>query len=302
VRGAHVLAVLASVPLLWSPLTRIVDEDHGTLGESATHDEIISAVAAHPLDYYGFALLARERLRTSEEDAVRTLNHALRLHPTHAGLHWMAARLLNHTSRKDQAHAEYSTALRYSTDLRPIVSEIARTYGVEEAARAIPIELYLDSTVRALTELDRPDLIVRWLERVVTYTSDLRAAEMLFTLAMQSKNYGAAELAARRRCETYRSKRCQLELAQVLSLRKDHAAALEALGDVMTWRGRADDQLPAWYLLCDSYVALQKLSDAKDCLRRLDVSGLVKTNEPEVVRRREEIKRLELGSAAPAAP
>lgn len=302
VRAAHLLAVVAAVPLLWSPLTRIVDEDHGALSDSATHDEILSAVAAHPLDYYGFALLARERLRTSEAEAVRTLNHALRLHPTHAGLHWMAARLLNHTTRKDQAQAEYSTALRYSTDLYPILSELSRTSSVDDAARAIPIELNLDLTVRTLNELDKPALLVRWLERVVTYTSDLRAAELLFTLAMQAKEYNAAELAARRRCETYRSKRCQLELAQVLALRGDHAAVLEALSDVMTWRGRIDDQLPAWYLFCDSYVALKKYSDAKDCIRRLDASGLVKTNEPDVVRRREEIKRLELGSAAPPAP
>lgn len=297
-RSAHVVAVLIGSILLWTSWTRVVDEDHASLQEDSSPSEILAAIEAHPLDYFGFAILARQRLRTSDADATRTLNHALRLHPTHSGLHWMAARLLTRAKLPVQARSEYATALRYSSEPRRVLSEIARTLGAEAAADAIPIELRVEATVRTLVELDQTKLAIRWLERVVTYHNDLQAAEILYSLAVQAKAFPSAELAARRRCAEFRSKRCQLELARVLDAQGKQAEVIDELEDVMTWHGRIDEQLPAWYLLCDAYVAVGKRSEAKDCLRRLDVSGLVKAGEPELVRRRDRIKELE----APPAP
>ncbi len=204
----------------------------------------------------------------------------------------MAAQLLVRSNLLGQAESEYATALRYSPDPRPVLKDLIATLPPERVARAMPTELRIDATVRTLDDMQRLDLAMLWLERVIVYTTDLRAADALYSLAMNAKAYDRAERASRKRCQVIPSKRCQLELARVLGLAGKHADVAKTLEDAMTWRGRADDQLAGWLMLCEAQIALGKLSDATDCLRRLDISGLVKPGDPDLQRRRDAVKAL----------
>ena len=300
-RVAHAVVILAGGLALLTGLTRVLDEDHLTLRGKPTRDEIHDAIELHPLDYFGYALLTKHQLAANEAGAVRTLNHALRLHPTHAGLHWLAARLLVGSKLLGQAESEYATALRYSTDPRPILVDLIATLEPVRVARSIPVELRVDATIRTLNDLRRLDIAMLWLERVLVYTDDLRAAEALYSIAMTEKTYELAEKASRKRCAILPSKRCQLELARVLGLAGKHADVAKTLEDAPTWRGRADDQLTGWMMLCEAQIAMGALSEAKDCLRRLDVSGLVKSGDPDIQRRRDAVKALEAGAGQGSA-
>ncbi len=298
VRGLLAVVVVIGGALLLTRFTSVVHEDHVDLRGTPSHSEIVRAIETHPQDYFAYALLARERLKAGDPTAIRTLNHALRLHPTHPGLHWMAAQLLVKAKLYSQAELEYAIAIRHSPDPRALLTEITKVLDVPRASRAIPTELRIDTTVSTLTALQHTDIAMLWLERVMTVTDDLRAAEALYALALQTKAYGRAESALRKRCTIIPSKRCMLDLANVLSLQDKHADVIALLADVQTWRGRVDDQLPAWLLLCDSRTKLAQYSDARDCLRRLDVSGLLKPGEPDVLRRVDAIRQLEQGSAS----
>ena len=51
-------------------------------------DELRAAAERHPLDYYVYAQASQQLARTGNRvEAIKLLNHALRLHPTHPGLH-----------------------------------------------------------------------------------------------------------------------------------------------------------------------------------------------------------------------
>ncbi|MDB4963238.1 MAG: O-antigen polymerase [Myxococcales bacterium] len=301
-RIAHAAVIFAGAIALFTGLTRVVDEDHVTLRGSSSRAEILDAIEHHPLDYFGYALLTQQQLAAKEPGAIRTLNHSLRLHPTHPGLHRIAAQLLVRSGLTNQAESEYATAIRYSPDPRSALTELIATLDPARAARSIPVDVRVETTLRALTELQRPDIAALWLERVLIYTRDIRAAESLHALSMTAKNYDLAEKASRARCEIIPSKRCQLELARVLGLAKKHAEVVITLEDVVTWRGRVDDQFSGWLMLCDARIALVQVSEAKECLRRLDVSGLVKTGEPEIQRRKDVVKQLEIDAAGIKPP
>ncbi len=301
-RASHAGVILAGAVALFTGITRVVDEDHLEIRSSSSRDEILDAIAHHPLDYFGYALLTQKLLAAKDPGAVRTLNHALRLHPTHPGLHWIAAQLLVRANLLNQAESEYATAIRYSPDPRPVLTELIARLEPARAARSIPTDVRVETTLRALNDVQRPEIAALWLERVLMYTDDLSAAEALYSLAMAAKNYGQAEKASRKRCQIIPSKRCQLELARVLGLAKKHAEVVTTLEDVTTWHGRVDEQLAGWIMLCDARLELRQISEAKECLRRLDVSGLVKTGDPEIQRRRDVVKQLELDAAGIKPP
>ena len=288
-RVAHVAVVLAGTTLLFTAMTRTVGESHQVLRDSPDDAEVLASIEQHPLDYFGFAVLAQQQLRAGDARGIAALNHALRLHPTHAGLHRLAARMLLSTRHVDQAQAEYTTAIRYTLHPSALLLEVAAAFDSTSAAGALPLDLDIDRTIKVLHDAGHTEIALLWLERVTTYKADLHATESLYALAMQGKNYAAAERAMRRRCELLPGTRCQLELARVLSLLSKHAQVTTVLEDVATWQGRTDEKLAAWLLLCDTFVALRDVSKAKECLRRLDVSGLVPTDSDDVRRRREAI-------------
>jgi len=275
VRILHVLAIVGGGLLLLRPSMRSIEEDHLVLRGEPTRDEIHASIGRHPLDYFGFAVLAEQMLRKNDAGGVRVLNHALRLHPHHAGLHRIAARLLVRTGRLSQAESEYAATIRGSADPRPVLVEIVSALPPERVANAIPLELNADIVVRTLLSVKRPDILILWLERLLEHRGDLHSTEVLYSVAMDANRLDAAERASRRRCVLMPSTQCRLGLARVLSRAGKPVDVIAELQDVATWRGHRDDQIEAWLLLCDAHIAAQAPGDARRCLRKLEGSALV---------------------------
>lgn len=294
-RVAHGLAVLLGAILLLGSSTRTVEEDHHLLRAKPERAVVLDAIAAHPLDYYGFAILAEDMLRAEDANAVRVLNHAMRLHPTHAGLHWVAARMLMRANRPSQAEAEYSTALRFSVDPRPVIRELAAVLPVHRAATALPVDLSLNIVLPTLGPLSAVTLA--WLERVVDHGTYPKAIEALQTVALRQKNYPAAERAVRKKCQPPPTPGCKLELASVLQQAGRYDAMIVELADVATWRSRGDERRLGWLMLCDAHTRRGGGGEATECLRRLEASGLVRPDDPDVLKRRDALRSL-----FPAAP
>lgn len=294
-RVLQIVAVVAAAAMLSSDATKLVSEHHRELNVRSSTQDVLTSVSKHPLDYYGYALLAQQALQRDESLSIKLLNHALRLHPTHAGLHRLAARLLAAMpERLGQAEAEYANALRFSADITPVLDEMSRVLPRASLQRTIPLELNHQQVVRALQRLGHSWLAVAWLEQVVRYRPALDAIETLYSLAMSEKQYEAAEAAARARCTIVPGRQCQLTLARILAMSEKHAEIISVLADVRGWSGRRDEQLTAWFLLCDAYKAVGQEGDARACLRQLEASGIVRATDPALVRRRDAL--------APATP
>src|SRR5262249_28789437 len=132
----------------------------------------------------------------------RFLNHALELHPTHPGLHRLAARMLIASGRRSQGAVEYSLALRGTLAPKNLVVElVALLPDGDLAAMAIPIDAVNRAQIlRSLYELKRDDIAERWLQRVVLGPQhDIAVIDELYQLALTRRDYPVAELAARRR-------------------------------------------------------------------------------------------------------
>lgn len=286
IRLLAIAALLGAAALLLTRRTTTIQEDHIAI-RGASREAIRESIERHPLDYYGYAVLAEAMLRSSDPEAVRTLNHALRLHPTHAGLHRLAARLLLRTGRLEQAASEFSTALRYATDPSPVLVEMLAALTADAAAEAIPSDLPIDKTVRILQDQQRLDVAQRWLERVLDHKLDLHAADAMYTIALERKDYAAAERAGRARCQIVPSNSCSLALARVLAAANKHVEIVEHLRDVASWHGHRDDRIEAWFILCDARLALGDVSETNACLRRLETSGLIAPEAPGLRRRLE---------------
>lgn len=285
-----VLALGALV--LLSNATRTLADDHRDISIETPRAELVATISRHPLDYVAFGMLAEDMLRGKDPGAVRVLNHALRLHPTHAGLHRLAARLLLRAKLVDQAAGEYETALRYSPKPGPLLEELAAVLPADLAARSIPVELNRQRTIQHLIALDQTRLAIAWLRRVVIERKDHLAAEQLYTLAVKMGDRDAAELAAAARCRHLPSTRCELDHARLLLEAGKPSAVIELLHDVHLWTGRKDDKLAAWLVLCDAYLALRDRKEAGDCLRGLTLGGLTSPLDPQVKQRQDALDAL----------
>ncbi len=283
-RIGHALVILGGAVLLLTPATQPLDEAHETLTGSPSRAQITAAIEQHPLDYVAFAALAEQLGKAGERDAVSVLNHALRLHPTHPGLHWIAARLLVR-QHPAQAESEYLMAVRYSKNAQPVIAELVAQLPAKRAAQALPTELPLGPTVASLRELGHLDVALYWVEHVLALTGDPRAADALYALALVQKDFAAAERAARRRCSDLPTPRCQIDLARVLVLQDRRDEEIALLHGVADWQGKPDDRITAWLMLCDAHAARGSFDEARSCLRRLEISGLVDPANGEVQRR-----------------
>jgi hypothetical protein len=279
-RGGIVLALACAALALVLPVTRTIQEDHDALtaASDTTLDDAIEVMERHPLDYLAFGEAAARMVRTGDARAPRFLNHALRLHPTHPGLHRLAARMLIASGRRSQGAVEYSLALRGTPSPKKLIVEIVTMLPeVELAAAAIPIDAPNRSQIlRSLYELERGDIAVRWLLRVVLGPQhDLAVIDELYRLAMTRRDLEIAEQAARRRLVESRTNLSRIMLAKVMFRREKFDQVLKDLADVPRWRGRNDERAEAWLLLCDTHIEKRSWDEAVECLHKLDASGLI---------------------------
>jgi O-antigen ligase len=291
-RVALVAALAGAAVVLALPITRSLQEDHDwlTSDDDATLADMREVMQRHPLDYLSYGQAAALMLRTGDPDAPRFLNHALRLHPSHPGLHRLAARMLIGSGRRSQGAVEYALALRGVLNPKKLIGEIvALLPDVDLAATAIPVDApNSEHVLRALHEIGRDDLALAWLQRVVVGPQhNLDMVDALYRLAMARNDLPAAEQAARRRLAESRTDASRLLLARVLFMRKQFDQVLIDLADVPKWHGRTDDQAEGWLLVCDAHIQKRTWNPALECLHKLDASGLLGG-----ARRYEIVKRL----------
>ncbi|HET7502929.1 MAG TPA: O-antigen ligase family protein [Kofleriaceae bacterium] len=294
-RLAMIAALAGGAWVLLSPITRTLPEDHDriTSGEPALAEvreaEVREMIERHPIDYLGYGEAAMLMLRAQDPGAGKLLNHALRLHPTHPGLHRLAARMLISSGRRSQGALEYALALRGTIAPRNLLVEIISLLPeVELAATAIPVDAVNPQHIlRALTELGREDVAQRWLQRVVREPQhDTTAIDELYRLAMKRRDLASAEQAARRRLAESRTHASRIQLARVMFMREEFDQVLKDLADVPGWRGRTDEQAEAWLLMCDIHIEKRAWDPALECLHKLDGAGILgEARRNEIVKR-----------------
>jgi tetratricopeptide (TPR) repeat protein len=300
-RVVHAVLLRLGAGLLVSRCTTSVDDDRRALADGASFPEIRAAVARHPLDYYGYAVAADLLDKAHDPRAIRLLNQALALHPTHPQLHRMAARMLLRVNRPEQASIEYAAALRATPDPHDLIGEIATRIPESLIATALPIDygkprLIID----VLLERKRPDLARQWLARVLEIAPQAaRACELLFEIALKG-DFQAADLAGGRCAERLPDYQTRFALARQLVRNAHEAEAIRLLSDVETWQLRRDEKIDAWFLLCDSHQALGFADEARRCLRRLDASpDMLPDRRSQLLLRLEGIRARMKGSPVP---
>jgi O-antigen ligase len=277
IRGVHILALVIGAGLLLSSVTTSIEEDHLQLSRRPVSLAAIEeSLERHPLDYYGYALAAETLQASDDPRAIRLLNHAMTLHPTHPGLHLMAARMLYRYRDKYAAQStiEYGAALRATANPTKLVSEILARFSPEQAATALPVDFaHPHMILQALSDLGRPDVARLWLIRVLQQRpKDSYACETLYAMALSSADLVAAEAAGRSCVDLMPDYQTRLALAQVLARKQAYGEILRLLDDIETWETRVDDKITAWFVLCDAHAGLEHFDEAKRCLRRLDAS------------------------------
>lgn len=290
----------ACVVLLLASSTRTLDEDHARIQTSGRFADIRAAVERHPLDYYAYAVAAERLKRARDPRSIQLLNHAMMLHPTHPGLHRLAALMLFEEGYKAQATIEFGIALRGVSQPASLVAEIIERFPGVEAAAAIPADYHQTQTiVRALVDIGRTDIAIQWLDRVLQREprKAMDACKLLF--AMIPREEKAADVALERCQSLVDDNATRLSTARTLLSRHRVEDARALLEDVETWQGPTDEKLAAWFMLCDSYRQESRWEDAKRCMRRLQVApDLPPARRDELERRLEEIDTARRASAA----
>jgi O-antigen ligase len=282
-RAAVVLALAGAAAVLLAPASRSVLEDHDRLAHTAEPGlgelaALTDAIERHPLDYLAYGRAAAVMSRTRDPRAVKFLNHALTLHPTHPGLHRLAADMLIESGQRSQAAVEYALALRGTLAPDRLVADIVtRLPDADLAAAAIPADAPDRGPIlHALGTQHRDDVAERWLLRVIQGPQhDLEVIDHLYRLALERGDLAIAEQAARRRLAESRTAESRILLARVLLKRAQFDQVLNDLADVSTWTGRLDQQAEAWLLACDAQIEKRAWDPALECLHKLDGSGII---------------------------
>ena len=289
-RAVMVLGLLVGALVLVLPFTRTVLQDHDAIlaEQDPQPADLKACIQRHPLDYFGFGELAELRSVAHERDAVVFLNQALALHPTHPGLHKLAARMLAASGHFRQAGLEYSLALDAEATPGATLNEIvALIPNATDAAAALPTDYpNIDIMLRALSDIKRSDISEKWLVRIASQPQhDLRVIDMLYDLAMARNDLDVAKWAAELRLDVAHTTTSRAMLAKVKFARGELDDLLKDLADVSKWTGRIDEKAQAWMILCDIYIQKKQWDPAIECLHRLDASGLIQPGSDEVTRR-----------------
>lgn len=293
-RIALIVALVGLAIAVMQPAARSLQEDHDWLValEVPPEASLLEVIERHPLDYFAFGQVAEQSIDTPNPRAVAFLNQALALHPSHPGLHRLAARLLVANGRKAQAAVEYELAMRGTWRPHMLLTEIiAELPATEDAAAAIPVDYFAPYKVlESLTELKREDVSEKWLIRILEVpTHDLALIDDLYELAMARNDVDVALRAATARLEEAHTQTSRVMLAKAKFAHQDYDAILKDLADVRSWSGRIDERGDAWLIVCDTYIQTARWDDALQCIHQLDVSGLMAMRHDEIAQRETDI-------------
>jgi hypothetical protein len=292
-RVVHAIALLGGALLLLSSTTNSIQDDHERLSSRPTAmRDVRAALERHPLDYYGYWLASELMTSSKDSRSIHLLNHAMRLHPTHPGLHRVAAGLLFRSGHPDQAAIEYATALRSTLAPERLIGEVTSMFPPNLAATAIPVDLPNPELIlNALHEQKHDDVAALWLGHILEMRpKDVHACNLLYELSLSRGDLKAAEIAGRNCVELLPDHQTRVSLAGVLLKRQGYSEVIRLLQDVDVWTGLIDEKVNAWLMLCDAHLALGHWDEASSCLHHLDATGeLPAANHGEITKRLEQI-------------
>jgi O-antigen ligase len=302
-RVSMVIALLVSAGIMMSSMSRSLAESHRDIeNPTTTYEEICQAIAAHPLDYLAYGRATDVLIAARDRRAGDFLQHAMLLHPTHAGLHRIAARVLVATGHLNQASIEYSLALRNSQRPRRLLDEVAtRLVDTEIAVQAIPLDLSTPAEIVSLLSKDgHYALAQRWLEEVLATKPETPGiAPLLASLARRTKDPQAEVRAARLAYSADPSGAALLSLATLLTTNGQYTEVVTLLEKVATMELRPDDRTRGWRLRCNAMISLTHTDDARSCLRKLALSGSLPPGQLESVTI--QLERLDHSTTQPSA-
>ena len=278
-RSALVAALLGAGAIMLLPTSRSVAESHDLLtARDSNLATVRAAINAHPLDYLAYGRATDLLLSQKDPRVGGFLRHALRLHPTHSGLHRIAARLLLRGGHPDQAALEYRLALQNTQAPRRLLDEVGlRLPDRAIAVRAIPLDMANpEQVVKFLTSDGHHDLAVVWLEAMLEKNpQSMPIAQLLLAVAQKTGDTTIAERAARLTYTANGNFTNLLTLATILNNRGAHAEVAAVLEIIPTIEARADERARGWMMRCDALVALTQVDNARRCLRELALAGIL---------------------------
>ena len=264
VGGAAVAAIIAA-----TPLGRTLREDHEAFRtELPTLAEARAALARHPLDYVAAGHVAR----AADDDRQRLafLNFALRLHPSHPGLHRAAARFLATIGRRAQAGLEYRLAIAGSGAPETLIAEVLAVLpDAADAARALPLDHVLwNRIVTALVEARREDVAIAYLVTVTSARPDspVEVWRRLLGLAEARSQHEVAERAAIALARIDPTVASTIAVARIQLARGAHDLAIVTLTPVATELVTSREHVDARFLLCEVHMARLTWEVARTCL------------------------------------
>ncbi len=301
-RIAHVVGLLIAAIALFSNATTTIAEDHARITDTSSIDDIRAAALRHPFDYYVYAQAAQQLARAGDPSSVRLLNHALRLHPTHPGLHRIAARFLLRSRNPAQAASEYAEAIRVGGSPQLLIKEAVALLPRDHVLAAIPVDYpYMEQMVQLLEDLKRRDLALGWVASLQNREPGRSGVcTMLFELALRDKNLGAIESAQRACGEATLDPPMRIALVRLLAPRGANEEVIRLIGNVEDWTGPIEVKIAGWLALCDADIALERWDEAKRCVRRLDASALLSREAGIEIRSR--LDQIEKGKAPHVVP
>jgi predicted Zn-dependent protease len=224
----------------------------------------------HPVDYYAAGHTAAALFAARDPDAMRFLNRALTLHPTHSGLHLLAARMLFAGDRAGQAQIEYSLAVRYEPHPAPIVAEVlARYRDAGQAAGALPVDHPRFRMVVELVAAERPDVAYALVKRAVAADPrNVAHLRMLTDFAHSQGQLADARRAAATAFDLAPSAETGAAYVGLLIATAEIAAAERLLGELLRTSVSTAQNVNLLTLLAEVYARTGRWADAKGVLLR----------------------------------
>jgi O-antigen ligase len=244
-------------------------EDHAELArERATVTDARAALRRHPLDYVAAAHVARTAETARER--VAFLNHAMRLHPTHPGLHRAAAVWLANSGRPTQAALEFRLAVRGTGTPESLLREIVTYFPTPEAAaNALPADHpHWHRIVAAFIDMKRDDFALAYLLAVVELhpRAPREQWQRVLTLAERGRRFDVAERAASTLLELERTPAARNQLARIQVLAKKLDDAKRTLAPLLDAQIVGAEHVEARLMVCDIHIELREWQTARSCL------------------------------------
>ncbi|MGE0868677.1 MAG: O-antigen ligase family protein [Kofleriaceae bacterium] len=262
------VVAMAAVVAIGCAMTRSLAEDHDSLsGSSNNLATARTALARHPLDYLAAAHVSRWSASASAR--VGFLNHALRLHPTHPGLHRTAAVWLAAGGRRNQAGLEYRLAIFNSDRLAPLINEVLQVFpAASDAAAALPNDpMRWGLIATALSDAQRHDVALAYVTKLVDAGDNrLDVWRRMLELAEKIGNMEAAERAAAGVARCAPGISAVIDLARIQSIRKNYDAALATLGSAVQQGASSPEYTDANIMICEIHIARVEWLKARECL------------------------------------